>query len=74
MSDIELIENSLATKEFLDFDYIKELFEEVEIYFSNQLEKSYEELISFNKSLLEDRRVHLSKLLIVKRAELKVPL
>ncbi|MBY0155577.1 DUF2326 domain-containing protein [Cytobacillus firmus] len=71
-SDIELIENSLATKEFLDFDYIKELFTEVEIYFSDQLEKSYEELINFNKSLLEDRRVHLSKLLSEKKIELKI--
>ncbi|MGJ9385912.1 DUF2326 domain-containing protein [Salipaludibacillus sp. CF4.18] len=71
-SDIELIENSLATREFLDFDYIKELFDEVEIYFSDQLEKSYEELINFNKSLLEDRRVHLSKLLTDKKAELKI--
>ncbi|WP_339283785.1 DUF2326 domain-containing protein [Oceanobacillus sp. FSL K6-3682] len=71
-SDMELIENSLATKEFLDFDYIKDLFKEVEIYFNDQLEKSYEELINFNKSLLEDRRVHLSKLLIDRKAELKV--
>ncbi|WP_349925217.1 DUF2326 domain-containing protein [Bacillus altitudinis] len=71
-SDIELIENSLASKEFLDFNYIKELFDEVKIYFSDQLEKSYEELISFNKSLLEDRKVHLSSLLSDKKAELKV--
>ncbi|AMM99282.1 DUF2326 domain-containing protein [Bacillus pumilus] len=71
-SDIELIENSLASKEFLDFNYIKELFGEVKIYFSDQLEKSYEELISFNKSLLEDRKVHLSSLLSDKKAELKV--
>lgn len=71
-SDIELIENSLGTKEFLNFDYIKELFEEVEIYFSEQLEKSYEELVRFNKSLLEDRRVHLSNLLNDKKAELKL--
>lgn len=71
-SDIELIENSLVSKEFLDFNYIKELFGEVKIYFSDQLEKSYEELISFNKSLLEDRKVHLSSLLSDKKAELKV--
>ncbi|MDE5415467.1 DUF2326 domain-containing protein [Alkalihalobacterium chitinilyticum] len=71
-SDIELIENSLATKEFHDFDYIKELFDEVQIYFSDQLEKSYEELISFNKSLLEDRRIHLSRLHTDKKAELKI--
>src|SRR5699024_9236753 len=45
-SDIELIENSLSMKEFLDFDDIKELFEEVQIYFSEQIEKSYEELIN----------------------------
>src|SRR5699024_2074643 len=71
-SDIELIENSLSTKELLDFDDIKELFEEVQIYFSEQIEKSYEELINFNISLLEDRKVHLSKLLIEKQEELQV--
>ncbi|MCW1928367.1 DUF2326 domain-containing protein [Bhargavaea beijingensis] len=71
-ADIQLIESSLNTKEYLDFDYIKELFNEVEIYFNDQLEKSYEDLIKFNKSLLEDRRINLSNLLAEKRVELKV--
>ncbi|WP_341962871.1 DUF2326 domain-containing protein [Planococcus maritimus] len=71
-SDIELIENSLTTKEFLDFNYIKELFKEIEIYFNDQLEKSYEELVSFNKSLIEDRKIHLTKLLSDKKSDLKI--
>ncbi|MEK5175521.1 DUF2326 domain-containing protein [Heyndrickxia sp. FSL W8-0496] len=70
-SDINLIDKSLNTTEFLDFEYIKELFNEVQIYFGDQLEKSYEELVEFNKSLVKDRKVHLTKLLVEKKTELK---
>ncbi|OXT17157.1 hypothetical protein B9K06_12405 [Bacillus sp. OG2] len=70
-SDINLIDKSLNTTEFLDFDYIKELFNEVQIYFGDQLEKSYEELVEFNRSLVKDRKVHLTKLLFEKKTELK---
>lgn len=70
-SDIQLIENSLNTNEFLDFDYIRNLFNEVKIYFPDQLEKSYEDLVDFNKSLIQDRKVHLTKLLKDKKKQLK---
>ena len=70
-TDIELIDKSLNTTEFLDFQYIKELFNEVQIYFSDQLEKSYEELVEFNKSLVKDRKVHLTKLLKEKVTKLR---
>ncbi|WHX79084.1 DUF2326 domain-containing protein [Priestia flexa] len=70
-ADINLIDKSLNTTEFLDFEYIKELFNEVQIYFGDQLEKSYEELVEFNKSLVKDRKVHLTKLLVEKKTELK---
>ncbi|MDI7744044.1 DUF2326 domain-containing protein [Lysinibacillus fusiformis] len=70
-TDINLIDKSLNTTEFLDFEYIKELFNEVQIYFGDQLEKSYEELVEFNKSLVKDRKVHLTKLLVEKKTELK---
>lgn len=70
-TDIELIDKSLSTTEFLDFQYIKELFNEVQIYFSEQLEKSYEDLVEFNKSLVKDRKVHLTKLLKEKVSRLR---
>ncbi|MDM5201548.1 DUF2326 domain-containing protein [Fictibacillus enclensis] len=70
-SDINLIEKSLNTSEFLDFEYIKELFNEVQIYFNDQLQKSYEELVEFNRSLIKDRKLHLTKLLVEKKNELK---
>ncbi|WP_138420903.1 DUF2326 domain-containing protein [Aquibacillus sediminis] len=70
-TDIELIETSLQTHEYFDFDSIKDLFEEVKIYLGDQLEKSYKDLVDFNKSLVKDRKVHLTRLQKEKKSKLR---
>lgn len=50
------IENSLATKqESIDIDKLKILYEDVEIYFPDNLVNDYKMLLDFNKSITAER-------------------
>lgn len=69
--DIKIIKESLENDMGFDLDKTKKIFEEVNIYFSEQLSKSYEELILFNKEITEERKKYLSITLKKKQAILK---
>lgn len=69
-TDLKRIDEAIKKRESTNLDFIVDLFEEVEIYFEEQLRKSYDELIEFNQSLLTDRLKHMSKLRLSKSVEL----
>jgi len=53
------IEKSLKESILLEFDKIKELFNEIDIYFESKIEKSYEDLVEFNKQITIERTKYL---------------
>jgi len=57
--DIHQIEAALDHKDRFDLTAVNEIFEETGINFPTQLKKSYEELVSFNKSVTHERNVAL---------------
>jgi len=59
--EIEKIKEALATKVRFNLEEVKQIFEEVQIHFSDKLVKSYEELLNFNSRLSEERNRHLSE-------------
>lgn len=65
--EISQIEESLKVKTNYNFDDMLELYKEVGIHFSQELTKSYEELIDFNNRLSSERLKYLSN--IVKHKE-----
>lgn len=60
--EIKKIKNSLsATQDSIDMDKLKALYEEVEIYFPDNLVNDYNQLLSFNLSLTKERNNLLRK-------------
>ncbi|PTX16354.1 Uncharacterized protein YydD, contains DUF2326 domain [Halanaerobium congolense] len=53
--DISQIKDSLNKNNNFDKGRVKKLFKEMNIYFPDQLEKSYDQLIAFNKKITEER-------------------
>lgn len=53
--DISQIKDSLNKNSDFDKKRVKKLFKEMDIYFPDQLEKSYDQLIAFNKKITEER-------------------
>lgn len=53
--DISQIKDSLNKNNNFDKGRVKKIFEEMDIYFPDQLEKSYDQLIAFNKKITEER-------------------
>lgn len=69
--DITKLENSLSDEEStVDLDELKEIFNEVKLCFPNDLSKSYESLIKFNKQLFSERKENVDKTLLRKKLEL----
>nr|DAU88746.1 MAG TPA: putative ATPase [Caudoviricetes sp.] len=68
--DIANLNSSLEHKVNFDLEATKRIFEEVSIYFSEQLEKSYEDLINFNKTLTNDRNSYVIESRLKKESEL----
>jgi len=58
--DIRNIEQALSRKITFRLKDIESIFEEVNIHFPDQIKRSYDELISFNKSLTKERNQALS--------------
>ena len=54
--EIKKINDSLKSDFSFDLDLVKEVFGEVQIHFPDQLAKSYEELIEFNKQITVERK------------------
>jgi len=58
--EIEKIEKSISSSlDEIDLDELKQIYEEVKIYFPVELAKSYEELIDFNRSISLERKKYL---------------
>ena len=69
--DISKIEESLAENVKFNLEEIKEIFDQSKIYFSEQLSKSYEELIEFNKQVYAERRKYLKERLLKLKEDYK---
>lgn len=67
--EIDKINFSLQRNIAFNIEEIRKLFNEVEINFNDNLVKSYEELLDFNKNILEERKKHLRETL--KKLEIK---
>lgn len=69
--DIAKLENSLTTnKNIIDLDELKQLFDEVELYFPDQLKKNYEDLVKFNTQIFRERKTNIEKTLKEKKETL----
>jgi len=64
------ITKSLKEKISFDLSKVKEVFEEAEVYFPEQIVKDYEDLLSFNKAISDERRKYLKAELKDIKAEL----
>lgn len=53
--EIQKLSDSIRDEFSFDLDKVKNLFEEVKIYFPQQLSKSYEQLIGFNHQITKER-------------------
>jgi uncharacterized protein YydD (DUF2326 family) len=69
--DIKKLEQSLKNEFSFDLNKVKSLFEEVKIHFSDQLSKNYEELISFNRQISQERNAQIQQSLREKKQEEK---
>ncbi|MBN1997358.1 DUF2326 domain-containing protein [candidate division KSB1 bacterium] len=60
--EIEKIESSLSLSiNEIDVNEVKQIYDEVKVYFPLELLKSYEQLIEFNKSITQERRKYLKE-------------
>lgn len=62
-SDIKNINESLDDIQIYNYDELYNLYNEIKIYFPNQLKKSYDDLIDFNNKITAERKLKLSQLL-----------
>jgi uncharacterized protein YydD (DUF2326 family) len=69
--EVKKITESLKSDFSFDFELIKEVFGEVQLHFPDQLAKSYEELIEFNKQITIERKGLLKETLSKKTDELR---
>ncbi|MBN1077744.1 DUF2326 domain-containing protein [Clostridium botulinum] len=69
--DIKNLSSSIKNDVSFDIKATLEIFKEVKIYFSDQLKKSYEELLNFNKTLTTDRNKYIVETLSSKESQLK---
>lgn len=53
--DIDKVQKALEHKIDFNLDEIKKVYDESKIYFSNQFDKDYSELLEFNKKIHEER-------------------
>jgi len=70
--DIKSLEESVEKNVSFDLEKTCQIFKEVNIYFSSQLKKSYEELIEFNNILTNDRNKYIFNTLEEKKEKLKL--
>lgn len=60
--ELEKIEKSISVSiDEINIDELKQIYDEVKIYFPNELLKSYEQLIDFNRSITKERRKYLKE-------------
>ncbi len=60
--EIDKVEKSLSVgNDEFNLDELKQIYEDVKIYFPSNLAKSYEQLIDFNKSITQERKKYLKE-------------
>jgi len=69
--DINKLQGSIKNNFAFDLNKVEKVFEEVKIYFPDNLKKDYQELISFNEELTKDRNRLLRKTLKEKNNQLQ---
>lgn len=57
--EIEKLEASLQNKVSFDLSAIEEIFREVQLYFPEDLKRTYAELIQFNSEIFDDRKKYI---------------
>lgn len=75
--EVKKITESLKSEFSFDFNLVKEIFGQVQLHFPDQLAKSYEELIEFNKQITVERKdllkdTHAKKLDELKEVQLSL--
>jgi len=61
--DINQLTNSIRNEFSFDLDRVKKLFGEVQLYFPDQLAKSYQQLIQFNHQITQERNAQIRQTL-----------
>ncbi len=69
---IEKIQESLSNNVKFNLKEIKKIFEESNIYFSENLVKSYEDVVLFNKKIYKERRKYLKEILLKNENEREI--
>ncbi|CEP81959.1 DUF2326 domain-containing protein [Paraclostridium sordellii] len=69
--EIKSLQNSIEKDVTFDLKSTMRIFNEVNLYFPDQLKKSYEDLLEFNKALTTDRNKYIESTLNDKIEELK---
>lgn len=59
--EIENLENSLSKKVDFDIDEVKQIYEETELYFPDNLIRDYKQLQDFNKKITQEREKYLKE-------------
>lgn len=60
--EIKKIEKSISSSiDEIDINELKQIYDEVKIYFPSELLKNYEQLIDFNRSITQERRKYLKE-------------
>ncbi len=70
--DLEKAKNSLSKHISFDMDQLEQLFQEVKIYFPDNLIKDYKALEDFNKKITEERNKYLKERILTLSKELKL--
>lgn len=68
--EIEKLEASLQNNFLFDLNSIQEIFSQVELYFPQELKKTYADVIQFNSDIFDDRRKYIEKTLHDKKTKL----
>ena len=69
--EINNLKNSIYNEVTFDINSTEKIFKEVNIYFTEQLKKSYEDLIKFNTQITTERNKHIKSTLLDKESLLE---
>lgn len=69
--EIQKLSDSIRNEFSFDLEKVKNLFEEVEIHFPQQLSKSYEQLIDFNHKITQERNSQIRQTIDEKKQQEK---
>lgn len=69
--EIQKLSDSIRNEFSFDLEKVKNLFEEVEIHFPQQLSKSYEQLIDFNHQITQERNSQIRQTIDEKKQQEK---